>query len=460
MIDNFTDLALLVGTNPLPDYVVAKYFIKTNPNLKKIWLIHSETIEKQEGTEEFAENIRRVVTEEPDLRKPDFEFIALSNVGSALAIKKDLMDKFFCKLPMDVKMHLNYTGGTKSMAVHVYRNLEQNLKNHCSYSYLDARTYMLKSDESMTPLSNNLRDVVSISLDDLIKLHGYEKHEDETPFTTDNFDSIMNLFETLIKEDKLETVFLSWKNNFIRKVYYENDKFIVKPRDFLKHNNLLNVNGQIDESKINKLKDEFKEETPDEVKELLRLFPQNKSMLNDDGSLWIPDINESKNNYNKRIRGTIKDFLDGKWLESYVYRIIQDALTNDERLHEKSSKKNISIDSNWKIRKRGIINKDFELDVIVLNGYQVCGISCTTSDKQYICKEKAFEVLHRVKQIGGEEAKAILVGCLEKDVKDDFVKDILTVSGSRISDFIMLGIEDLKPEKLWQQIRKHIWEVD
>lgn len=460
MFDNFSDLVLLVGTNPLPNYVIAKYFLKTNSNLKKIWLIHSEKVDKQEGTLEFAANIRKVISKEFEPRKLDFEFIALNNVGSALAIKEDLEKKFFCKLPRDVKMHLNYTGGTKSMAVHVYRNMEQKLKNHCSYSYLDARTYMLKSDESIDPSSNDLRDDVSISLDDLIKLHGYEKYKEDSPFTTDNFDSIMNLFETLIKEDKLEKVFLSWENSFLRKVYYENGKFILKPMDFLKHNKLLNGNGQIDESKINKLKDEFKEKTPDEIKELLGLFPQDKSILDDDGSLWIPDVNETKNNFKKRIGGTITDFLDGKWLESYIYRIIQNALTKDDKLHEKYNKKNISIDSNWRIRKHGVINKDFELDVIVLNGYQVCGISCTTSDKQSICKEKAFEVLHRVKQIGGEEAKAILVTCLENDVKDDFVNDILMVSGSSRSDFIALGIEDLKPEKLWKQIREHIWEVD
>lgn len=39
---HFSDLVLLVRTNPLPNYVVAKYFIKSNPHLRNIWLVYSE----------------------------------------------------------------------------------------------------------------------------------------------------------------------------------------------------------------------------------------------------------------------------------------------------------------------------------------------------------------------------------------------------------------------------------
>lgn len=39
---SFEHLILLIGTNPLPNYVVAEYFLKNNPDLKTVWLVYSE----------------------------------------------------------------------------------------------------------------------------------------------------------------------------------------------------------------------------------------------------------------------------------------------------------------------------------------------------------------------------------------------------------------------------------
>lgn len=101
--------------------------------------------------------------------------------------------------------------------------------------------------------------------------------------------------------------------------------------------------------------------------------------------------------------------------------------------------------------------KPFEVDIFILNGYQVCGISCTTSSKEAECKNKGFEVLHRVRQIGGEEAKTILITCLEDEKIEDFYKDIEDKTRSNSNEFLVLGIEDLKPNNLWGKIREHIW---
>jgi len=39
---NFNKLILLIGINPLPDFVVAEYFLRNNPSLKEIILLYSE----------------------------------------------------------------------------------------------------------------------------------------------------------------------------------------------------------------------------------------------------------------------------------------------------------------------------------------------------------------------------------------------------------------------------------
>lgn len=38
----FEHLILLIGTNPLPNFVVAEYFLRENSNLKNLYLIYSE----------------------------------------------------------------------------------------------------------------------------------------------------------------------------------------------------------------------------------------------------------------------------------------------------------------------------------------------------------------------------------------------------------------------------------
>ena len=124
---DFTDLILLIGTNPLPNYVVASHFLNVNPNLERVWLIYSETnhLIGQQGTKNVDRYILR-------------------------------------HLPQKAKVHLNYTGGTKAMAVHVYRALESDRRD-ATFSYLDARNHRLVQDDVQYPITKDLRQEVTIS---------------------------------------------------------------------------------------------------------------------------------------------------------------------------------------------------------------------------------------------------------------------------------------------------------
>ena len=76
----------------------------------------------------------------------------------------------------------------------------------------------------------------------------------------------------------------------------------------------------------------------------------------------------------------------------------------------------------------------FELDIFIIVGYQLTGISITTETKANMSKLKGFEVIHRVMQIGGDESKAILV----TGIKDyNQIKELLGT----------LAYETGKPEK-------------
>lgn len=201
--NDFTDLVLLVGTNPLPNYVVAKYFLQENKDFKKIWLVHSETTNKQQGTLELAKNIKATLEEEfPKFKdgKISMEFIALSDIGSVRKIEADLQAKLLPKLEGN-KIHLNYTGGTKLMSVHVYRILEQKTNSNCSFSYLDARDFKLKDDQTGIS-TGDLRETITISLQNLLKLHGAEEIREREGIDEEK----LAYFKNLVNEEEPESI--------------------------------------------------------------------------------------------------------------------------------------------------------------------------------------------------------------------------------------------------------------
>lgn len=443
----------------MPNYVVSKYLLRQNSGLKHLWLVHSEERKEigQAGTGEYAENIKKVLKREFDERDLFFEMVALSEVSSADSIVNDLEKKLVSRvMNRDFAIHLNYTGGTKSMAVHVYRYLEHNYKNNITFSYLDGRRYKLLWDNNKI-ISKDLRKEIPLSLSNLIKLHNYKKKNEEAPLPQDYY-PVLEKFENLINSDRL-TEYLSWKKDHIRNKYYSGKDFIDKPNKFLKQNSLVKNNQnkkQLDPENVKKFKQEFKNKTPRLIHDLLSALPKEKSILDGEGNLWIPDNTITNAIFKERLAFTISDFLDGKWLEHYVYMVIKKEIQKDNVLKIDFSQGIINIDSNWRIIKPGPV-KDFEVDVIIVNGYQVCGISCTTDRSEGTCKQKGFEIIHRTRQMGGDEALSVLVTCLDDRKKDAFSADLEQITGVTKQNLLVLSISDLKADTLWKKIKEYIW---
>ncbi len=108
--------------------------------------------------------------------------------------------------------------------------------------------------------------------------------------------------------------------------------------------------------------------------------------------------------------------MTGKWLEWYTESVIRQIIREHPEL---KTRNNIHVERNVYLERDG---KELELDVVVLNGYQVTGITCSTSNGEKIAKLKGFEVIHRVRQIGGDEAKAIVISGL----RDKTEKGVVT----------------------------------
>lgn len=345
----FDTLILLVGTNPLPNFVVADYFIKNNPELNDIFLIYSEKTKTQSGTKEYAENLQKLLQSHKE-RIPNFEFISLSDVSNAREIERDLDKGLKEKLKNKKHIHLNYTGGTKAMVIHVYRWIERyGLKNHIatSFSYLDARTFKIVDDKNGR-ITRDLRDHMSYSIQELIKLHGFER--------------IDNAQDNEIDREKFE-IFKKLINSGEFEKYLEDNK------------------GKV----------------------------------------------------------------DGKLFEYYVYEVIRRNI------------KNIDIAINWKIKRQNWHgeNQKFEIDIFLVKGYQILGISCTIARNKPLCKSKGFEIFMRTRQIGGDESRAILITTLPENKKIE-IKQELEVDTGGGENILVLGIEDLKEDILTHRIQEYI----
>lgn len=404
----FNTLILLVGTNPLPNFVVAEYYIKNNQSLSKIILIYSEETKDQKSTKDYADNIRKVI----EKRKHSIEIIplALSDISNAKDIERDINKKLLPLISATDSIHLNYTGGTKAMGIHVYRLLKEKFKN-ASFSYLDARTFQLIDDEK-GPIHADLREVVSITLQEILDLHGYERVNEESEFECND---AIKIFQELIEKDQLKSYFESYNREI-----FCNEK-----------GDLITKKKQIQP----KLKD-IKAEGP--LLSIVLALPEEYRIFNTNGTFREPATNKQ---FEKTIR-----FIDGVWLERYIYTILK----------EEESFKNCEINMNCVIRSpKWSSNRKFEIDLSIIKGYQLIGLSCTTSDNLRLCKSKGFEILHRTRQIGGDEARAVLVTRLERSATDDLSNELSVDTGGK-ENILVLGEEDLKREIFINKLKEFI----
>ncbi len=190
-------LILLVGSNPLPNWVAAKLLLAERKSEKDqesaIWLLHSDGSGGEPNTSGVALKIKESLASQlfPGINI-DQTPIHLEGIPSsdALGIQKRL-DSISQNWKGAQSIGLNYTGGTKPMAVHVYRYLETKAREDRSclfgipihYSYLDPRQTKLRiegrDDAEFSLLEDDdLRQLLTISLKELAALHGYEP-----PFT-------------------------------------------------------------------------------------------------------------------------------------------------------------------------------------------------------------------------------------------------------------------------------------
>lgn len=422
--------------------------------MQRIWLMYSEKSEYYQGTVQYADDIKAVLEEE--FKRDGLQIITchLSNISQAEEIASQVKKHLTRKSGDIKKVHLNYTGGTKAMAVHSYRALENGLKeqwaNEFSASYLDARDFHIKFDENPEKSTGDLRKLIHLKRKDLFRLHNTceidGKKEYLDTLSPEQLHTIMQCIANLANADKLLEI-RTWFNLANSP---SNDKVVLfnKPKNRRTHSSK-EIKHLID----NRLLD-FSKKNNQELFVFLNAFPEKDRFVDSDGN-WIYDNFAITGNADNSPQ--LRKFFQGTWLEAYLYWVL------DTKIREEGISRS-EVFTNYELQTiKGSGSHKFEVDVMVTNGYQICGISCgTTLDKNNKIpsdlKNKGFEVILRSAQMGGDEARAVLVTLLDAHNVFNLENDLKASLGANASRFIVLGINDLLVDRMWDKLKDHIYK--
>jgi hypothetical protein len=441
----FSDLVLIVGTNPLSPFVVAKYFLSRAEefsHLETVWLLYSEKKELQDSTKDHARNLQEHLEREYPIR---VHLHPIRDISDAQQVQADIGELV---LRIDGShVHLNYSGGTKVMVTHTYRTLERSTIPVKSFSYLDGRLFRIINDETGLPIhSEDLRKLVRVSFQDFIGLNDFELYRPYRETLPDDLMQPLEGFKRLVQEKRL---FDFWGAPGSRTGW----RYL---REHL--GNVMHHIYNIEREKYQrKFKHNIQEQLPtyysqiayfhpsDTFSELLSYFGPTFPFFQPKGTLR-PESDADFVNLFRMIR-----FLDGEWLEMYVFQAMAAAMRglgmrNDLCMGVELKKRDWST--------------FFEMDVAALIGYQLIGVSCTTYDSKAPCKNKGFEVIHRTRQIGGDDIKEILKNILITYVngteQQRLQQELSVDTGTRKDNILVIGREDLAFDTLVGRIREFL----
>lgn len=358
-------LVLLMGGNPLPNYITASYLLTSQredqndlPVPGKILFVSTNR------TKNFYSTIIDLLKKKHQGEFPQTDEIELYDEHRSPGTIQDKIRKALEKHSDIKSIHLNYTGGTKPMAVNAVitaSSFDRGKDIKLILSDVDPDNFKLTTidfssnggifKEKRFPVSGDLRDWVHLSVDDLFSLHemkpGPEKRKD--PLSNSQMIDITQFSLTLASDYKTDTR---------RKRFLEISKELA-----------------IADPGINK--------------KIVANHPYLKGIFDEDSKLKITP-------------GQFHAFICGKWLEHYLYATLNKLKTKP---HFSFSDIRMGVEAEYE-------NRPCEIDVIALRGFQMFLFSCTTSQKIKLVKQKAFEALFRAEQLGGEHARVIVVSTM------------------------------------------------
>lgn len=398
-------LFLLIGENPLPNYVAARLLLNQGGTL---YLVHTT------HTAESATRLKTILEKEL-IGLKNAELVSLNKyesdackikeaIKSALKIDPELDNG---KIGLNGTIGLNYTGGTKAMAVHTYRTVFSPDRPDTVFSYLDPRKLEMCIDrEDRERIRLKVKpELLELKLDNLFKIHNLKL--DNKPIKEAQLPKLAEALAQVFKDTKTSNHWFDWycgvfckearkkrngkwgdwkSKSDLEQLSISLEKAPLEIITYLKQENLVTVGNELSLQAVQKQ----------------GVFPEIKHFC---------------------------QYIDGVWLEHYVLQKVSD-IANSNFIKD--------YGTDFKIPLPGTEN-GFQFDVAFTRGYQLFAISISTTSDRKLCKGKLFEAYLRARQMGGDEARVALICCT--DQPDSLRAEIaISIDDKKIAVF---GREDL-----------------
>lgn len=360
------DLILLVGHNPMPNYLTA---CMLRPQRIR-WLYTPET-------EPECERLDQVLKEQfPDLETYRYPLEDATSPFQTQQVMKKMPEGAW----------LNYTGGTKVMTVHAYTYWREKLAGQDAHaSYFDGLRGMLRYDQGTDEEVS--ADRIPLTIDQVLWLHGLGRNKDIT---------VPHDAAGIRSEDKLDLLDAVLEDPALVGTLYR----CCKPlRD-----------GKASEPIS------------------LEFLPEAARPAFTRQAGW-PVVEGTS----RKVKEAWGRFLTGGWFENWVEDVVREACREAELQH-------IQIEAGVRPKTQ----HQTELDLVLLDGYHVSLVSCTTVARVSEAKGKCYEARNRVELVGGDLARAAVVSLLPESKVPKVEQMVRIPWQPEITAVRVFGIEDVR----------------
>lgn len=391
-------LFLLLGENNLPNAVAALELIASAGT---VYLVHTDRTRSQA---QYLQIFLQATQQ--------FERIQLLDLATYQAEPSVIRQRLGSVAGgLSGRVGMNYTGGTKVMAVHAYRFLADRYPN-AVFSYLDSNTLemVIDSEEKNSP---RFPVPLKLSFKFLFQLYGLQWQTGYPPRSQPLLPAVAADFAALHQDRDLGRSWRNWCYQKLRSAAKEPPQ----RNHWLKEWQL----GQLDAISVAMLPSEW-------LQVLQRHFGCGSRQWRLQDGTQGSDLAELDAPLT-----ALCQWLDGVWLEHFTLDQVQQIAKSCD-IHEAKMSFNIADPQNLQ-RKL----PKFEFDVAFMRHYQLFALSCSATENHKLCKQKLLEAQVRSRQLGGVEARVGLV-CLSD--RPEWLQEEL-VTETRDRRVAVFGRQDL-----------------
>lgn len=373
-------LFLLVGGNPLPNYVSAQLMAKENAD------IHLLATSGTAGVAQRLETKLQQVMSQARIQTHMIPEVGGFEIEDAL---REILEKEKKTLE-GRRIGLNYTGGTKDMAVHVYDRLQDKYGNKKAvFSYLDARSLRMSIYMEAQPTQwPSAARAITPSLQDLWQLHGLLLDPDHPAPRNEPQVHLKDVVTSIAEIHSTSNGFRQWRQW------------------------------------LTMLKKEETLPDPEIYDELLPFINQIERAC----GVEHPTPAQAAAVLGRPSLRQCDDFLRGKWLEEWALWSLLPVLQANGLTQVAMSLFLKQVKQEPEPTSTKPLPPPFELDVVTIMGYQLFLLSCIATEgmenmkvndrdepkagDRGEAKRHLFEAYSRARQVGGDEARVALVSCV------------------------------------------------